>query len=249
MKGARTPPALAADNVSKSFGPVAALEGVSFGAHAGRVLVLLGDNGAGKTTLIKTLCGVLQPSSGRVLMDGEEAGFRNAADARMRGIATVFQDLAVCDLMTISRNIVLGNEPTKRFGPFRIYDYRRANEITQASLETLGVRLNADFDDLAATLSGGQRQAIAIARAIHYGSRCLILDEPTAALAVRQTQQVLDLVRRAADSGQAVILITHNVLHALEVADDIIALAHGSVVGEFERGDVTMEEVARLISH
>ena len=226
-----------------TFQSVTALRDISIEAHAGKVLALLGDNGAGKSTLIKVLSGVYQPTSGSVEVDGRPVTLRSAHDARAAGISTVFQDLAVCDLMSIARNMVLGNEPLKRFGPLRIYDAKEADRITTDALATLGVDLRRRLSDPAATLSGGQKQAVAIARAIVYGSRCLILDEPTAALAVRQTQQVLDQVRRARDAGQAVILIMHNLQQAMSVADEVVVLARGRVMGQFSSADADLERV------
>ncbi len=243
-----TAPVIALRGVTMSFQSVTALRDISIEAHAGKVLALLGDNGAGKSTLIKILSGVHQPTSGSVEVDGRPVTLRSAHDARAAGVSTVFQDLAVCDLMSIARNMVLGNEPCKRFGPLRIYDAGKADRITQDALTTLGVRLRGRLGDPAATLSGGQKQAVAIARAIAYGSRCLILDEPTAALAVRQTEQVLDQVRRARDAGQAVILIMHNLQQALSVADDIVVLARGRVTGRFSTADVDLERVTQLVA-
>jgi simple sugar transport system permease protein len=243
-----TAPVVALRDVTMSFQSVTALRDISIEAHAGKVLALLGDNGAGKSTLIKILSGVHQPTSGSVEVDGRPVTLRSAHDARAAGISTVFQDLAVCDLMSIARNMVLGNEPCKRFGPLRIYDARKADRIAKNALTTLGVRLRGRLGDPAATLSGGQKQAVAIARAIAYGSRCLILDEPTAALAVRQTEQVLDQVRRARDAGQAVILIMHNLQQALSVADDIVVLARGRVTGRFSTADVDIERVTQLVA-
>ena len=153
----------------------------------------------------------------------------------------------MCDLMSIARNMVLGNEPRKRLGPFSFFDAKASDRITEEALTTLGVRLRRRFADPAGTLSGGE-QAVAIARAIAYGSRCLILDEPTAALAVRQTNQVLDQVRRARGAGQAVILITHNLQQALSVADDIVVLARGCVMGQFSGEDVDIDRVTRLVA-
>jgi simple sugar transport system permease protein len=241
-------PVVALRDVTMSFQSVTALRDVSIEAHVGKVLALLGDNGAGKSTLIKVLSGVYQPTSGSVEVDGRPVTLRSAHDARAAGISTVFQDLAVCDLMSIARNMVLGNEPVKRFGPLRIYDAKKADRITTDALAALGVDLRRRLSDPAATLSGGQKQAVAIARAIVYGSRCLILDEPTAALAVRQTQQVLDQVRRARDAGQAVILIMHNLQQALSVADEVVVLARGRVMGQFSSVDVDLERVTELVA-
>jgi simple sugar transport system ATP-binding protein len=240
--------ALSGRNITKTFGPVTALDNVSFSAQYGRVLALLGDNGAGKTTLIKILCGVLQPDSGDLLMDGVVIRFGTPAEARRSGIATVFQDLAVCDLLSITRNIVLGNEPRVRVGPLSLYNAKEADRIAQEALDRLGARMDRELSSYARTLSGGQRQALAIARAMYYGSRCLILDEPTASLAARQATGVLTHVRSAADAGQAVILITHNYPQALSVADDILILAHGSIAGTFRKGEVTAEDVMSLVA-
>ena len=240
-------PIIALRDVTMSFQSVTALRNITLEAHVGKVLALLGDNGAGKSTLIKVLSGVYRPTSGSVEVDGRPVTLRSAHDARAAGISTVFQDLAVCDLMSIARNMVLGNEPVKRFGPLRIYDAKKADRITTDALATLGVDLRRRLSDPAATLSGGQKQAVAIARAIVYGSRCLILDEPTAALAVRQTQQVLDQVRRAREAGQAVILIMHNLQQALSVADEVIVLARGRVMGQFSSADADLERVTQLV--
>jgi simple sugar transport system ATP-binding protein len=241
-------PVVALRDVTMTFQSVTALRSISIEAHAGKVLALLGDNGAGKSTLIKLLSGVYRPTSGTVEVDGRLVVLRSAHAARAAGISTVFQDLAVCDLMSISRNMVLGNEPRRRIGPFRMYDAKRADRITSEALATLGVDLRRKLGDPAATLSGGQKQAVAIARAIAYGSRCLILDEPTAALAVRQTQQVLDQVRRARDAGQAVILIMHNLQQAMAVADAVVVLARGRVMGEFSAADADLAEVTELVA-
>jgi len=243
-----TTPVVALRDVTMTFQSVTALRDISIEAYAGKVLALLGDNGAGKSTLIKVLSGVYQPTSGSVEVDGRPIRLHSAHDARAAGISTVFQDLAVCDLMSISRNMVLGNEPLERFGPLRIYDAKKADRIAKDALATLGVDLRRRLSDPAATLSGGQKQAVAIARAIVYGSRCLILDEPTAALAVRQTQQVLDQVRRARDSGQAVMLIMHNLQQALSVADDVVVLARGRVMGQFSSADADLERVTQLVA-
>jgi simple sugar transport system ATP-binding protein len=243
-----TPPVVALRDVTMTFQSVTALRNISIEAHVGKVLALLGDNGAGKSTLIKVLSGVYRPTSGSVEVDGRPVTLHSAHDARAAGISTVFQDLAVCDLMSIVRNMVLGNEPRKRFGALRIYDARKADRITIDALATLGVDLRRRLSDPAATLSGGQKQAVAIARAIVYGSRCLILDEPTAALAVRQTQQVLDQVRRARDAGQAVILIMHNLQQAMSVADDVVVLSRGRVMGRFSSADADLERVTQLVA-
>lgn len=241
------PPVVALRDVTMAFQSVVALRGVTLEAPAGKVLALLGDNGAGKSTLIKVLSGVHRPTSGTVEVDGRPVILRSAHEARAAGISTVFQDLAVCDTMSISRNMVLGNEPVKWFGPIRLFDAKRSNEIAERALTTLGVTLGRQLSDPAATLSGGQKQAVAIARAIAFGSRCLILDEPTASLAVRQTDQVLKQVRRARDAGQAVILIMHNLQQALSVADTVVVLARGRVMGQFDSATADIAEITDLV--
>jgi simple sugar transport system ATP-binding protein len=240
-------PVVAVRNVTMRFESVVALRDITLEAHQGRVLALLGDNGAGKSTLIKILSGVHQPTEGRVEVDGVPTVLRSPHVARELGISTVFQDLAVCELLSIARNVVLGNEPERRLGWLHWLDMKASERIAHDALTTLGVDLNRDLSDPAGTLSGGQRQAIAIARAIYYGSRCLILDEPTAALAVRQTQQVLDQVVRARDAGQAVILITHNLEQALSVADSAVVLARGRIVGSYDEPTSQADEITRLV--
>jgi simple sugar transport system ATP-binding protein len=235
-------------SISNSFGTVKALRDVSFKVRYGRVLTLLGDNGAGKSTLIKIITGVSQPDRGELLLDGQPIRFRNPREARKHGIATVFQDLAVCEMLSITRNVVLGNEPTRWVGPLRLYDAKGADRIARRALAGLGARINRQLSSNARTLSGGERQALAIARAMYYGSKCLILDEPTASLAARQAQGVLDHVRGAADAGQAVVLITHNYLQALNVADDVLVLARGSVVASFEEERPSLEELMSLVA-
>jgi simple sugar transport system ATP-binding protein len=241
-------PVIEAREVWKFFGPTEALRNVSLAAFAGRVLALLGDNGAGKSTLIKILNGVLQPTRGELRMHGAPVRFSNPSEARQRGIATVFQDLAVCNLLSITRNIVLGSEPTKSFGPVRWFDSKRANELAEQALNQIGVFFTHDLSESAVSLSGGERQSLAIARAMLFGSTCLILDEPTSALAVRQATKVLDHVRAAADAGQAVILITHNFSHALSVADDIFVLGHGRVVATYQKGEIDLEQLTTLVA-
>lgn len=241
-------PVVALRHVTRRFQSVVALQDVTLAVHASEVLALLGDNGAGKSTLIKILSGVHRPTSGTVEVDGQETDLRDPRHARQLGISTVFQDLAVCELLSISRNMVLGNEPTRGFGPFRWFDAREARRISEEALGVLGAFVHRSMDDPAATLSGGQRQAVAIARAIHFGSRCLILDEPTAALAVRQTEQVLDQVRVARDSGQAVILITHDLGQALSVADTVVVLSRGRVAGTFPAADSRLDDIVALMA-
>ncbi|HEX5466852.1 MAG TPA: ATP-binding cassette domain-containing protein [Candidatus Limnocylindrales bacterium] len=239
-------PVLEARDISKDFGRVIALEHVSLSVRAGEVNCLLGDNGAGKSTLIKTLSGVHQPDSGTLAMDGQPVVLRSPRDALDRGIATVYQDLAVLPLMSISRNFFLGSEPTIGWGPFRRFDVANAGRIATEQMLEIGIRVR-DTSQLVGTLSGGERQTLAIARAEYFGARVLILDEPTSALGVKEAAIVLRHVIRARAKGLGVIFITHNVQHALPVGDRFTILSHGRLAGEFRRGEVGQDELLRLM--
>jgi simple sugar transport system ATP-binding protein len=241
-------PVIEAINVSKAFGATTALVDVSLKAYAGRILALLGDNGAGKSTLIKILSGVFPPDRGELRFRGTPVTFANPAQARELGIATVFQDLAVCELLSVTRNIVLGREPQKGFGPFKWLDLKRADEMARSALYQLGVRWERGLDERGVNISGGERQSLAIARAMFFGSSLLVLDEPTSALAVRQAGRVLDHIVQARDRGQAVILITHNFRHALSVADDLTVLAQGRVGAHFRRDEIELDELTDLVA-
>jgi simple sugar transport system ATP-binding protein len=241
-------PVMEAVNVSKAFGATTALVDVSLKAYAGRILALLGDNGAGKSTLIKILSGVFPPDKGELRFCGERVLFRNPAQARRRGIATVFQDLAVCELLSVTRNVILGREPQKGFGPFKWLDLKRADEMARSALHQLGVRWERGLDERGVNISGGERQSLAIARAMYFGSSLLVLDEPTSALAVRQAGRVLDHIVEARNQGQAVILITHNFRHALSVADDLTVLAQGRVAAHFRRDEIELDALTELVA-
>ncbi len=239
-------PLLRIVNVRKAFGNVAALRGVSFDIDAASVTCLLGDNGAGKSTLIRVLSGVHRADDGLVLLDGRPTVFRSPRDARAAGVATVHQELALLPLMSVWRNFVLGAEPTCGAAPFRRIDVGRARAMTTEGLARLGVSLE-DIDRPVATLSGGQRQAVAIARALADGARILILDEPTAALGVRQTRLVLDAIDAARSRGIAVILITHNPRHAYPVGDRYVVLRQGEVARVESRDETSVEALAELM--
>ena len=241
-------PVIEAVNISKAFGATTALVDVSLRAYAGRILALLGDNGAGKSTLIKILSGVFPPDRGELRFRGEPVVFANPAQARQRGIATVFQDLAVCELLSVTRNIVLGREPQKGIGPLKWLDVKKADEMARSALHRLGVRWERGLDERGVNISGGERQSLAIARAMFFGSSLLVLDEPTSALAVRQAGRVLDHIVHARDQGQAVILITHNFRHALSVADDLTVLAQGRVAAHFRRDEIELDELTDLVA-
>ena len=226
---------LALENASKYFGSVIALEDVSMDLKAGEVHALLGDNGAGKSTLIKILSGVYQPDKGRYLVGDEEVHFTSPRDALARGIATVYQDLAMIPLMGISRNFFLGQEPEKGWGPFKRFDLQTANAITREELHKMGIEIR-DPEHAVGTLSGGERQSVAIARAVYFGANVLILDEPTAALGVKEAAVVLKYIAQARARNLGVIFITHNVHHAYPIADRFTILNRGRSYGTFDEG-------------
>ena len=240
-------PLLELRDVGKDYGSVIALDGISATVRAGEVTCVLGDNGAGKSTLIKVLSGVHRPDRGQVLLDGEPVSFGAPRDALDAGIATVFQDLAMIPLMAIWRNFFLGAEPTKGWGPFRRFDSARAKDITRRELAAMGIDIR-DPDQPVGTLSGGERQSVAIARAVHFGARVLILDEPTSALGVKQAGVVLRYVAQARDRGVGVVLITHNPHHAYPVGDRFLVLNRGRSLGEFGKADIDRDELTRLMA-
>jgi simple sugar transport system ATP-binding protein len=240
------PPLLEARNISKYFGAVVALEGVSLAVRAGEINCLLGDNGAGKSTLIKTLSGVHPPDEGTLAVDGEPVTFTSPRDALNAGIATVYQDLSVMPLMSISRNFFLGNEPTIGFGPFRRFDSAKAATIAREEMKNIGIDVR-DTEQLVGTLSGGERQTLAIARAEYFGARVLILDEPTSALGVKESAFVLRHAIAARNKGLGVIFITHNVQHALPIGDSFTILTRGRSGGTFRRGELNAEQLHALM--
>jgi simple sugar transport system ATP-binding protein len=240
-------PLMEARGVSKYFGHVVALEDISMEVRAGQVMCLLGDNGAGKSTLIKTFSGVHQPTRGTILVDGEEVVFNSPRDAIDRGIATVYQDLAMIPLSGISRNFFLGREPTKGVGPFRRFDVAKADRITREELDKIGIELR-DTSQPVATLSGGERQSVAIARAVYFGAKVLILDEPTSALGVKQAAIVLRYVAQTREQGLGVIFITHNVHHAYMIGDRFTVLNHGRSMGTFDKGEISVAELEKMMA-
>lgn len=244
---AATRPVLEADAVSVRYGHVEALDDVSLAIPPASVTCLLGDNGAGKSTLIKVLSGVIPPTAGRLLLDSAPVRFDSPRDARASGIATLYQDLGLAPLMSVWRNFVLGAEPVRGRGPFRRIDVTLARHSAREGLGEMGIEI-ADVDAAVGRLSGGQRQAVAIARAVRHGARVLILDEPTAALGVRQTGNVLDAVRRARERGLAVILVTHNPAHAWPVGDRFVVLRQGRLAGAWPRTDITRDRLTSLMS-
>ena len=239
-------PLLEARNITKYFGAVVAIEDVSLTVRAGEVTCLLGDNGAGKSTLIKTLSGVHPPDVGTLAVNGEPVRFTSPRDALDAGIATVYQDLSVMPLMSISRNFFLGNEPTFGFGPFKRFDEAKASRIAREQMHDIGIDVR-DTDQLVGTLSGGERQTLAIARAEYFGAKVLILDEPTSALGVKESAIVLRHAISARNKGLGVIFITHNVQHALPIGDSFTILTRGRSGGTYRRGELNAEQLHALM--
>ncbi len=237
-------PLLEARGVVKSFGRVRALRGASFTVYPGEVVALVGDNGAGKSTLVKTLAGVHSPDEGELLVDGRPVSFGSPVDAREHGIEVVYQDLALAAELPPAANLYLGREILKRgiLGKLGVLDDKAMRARGDAAFHDLGVRIQ-DTSSTVAAMSGGQRQGIAVARACMWASRVVFMDEPTAALGVVQTRNVLDLILRVRERGIAVVLISHNMPEVLEVADRVEVLRLGRRVARFRRGDVTMEQI------
>lgn len=243
-----TKPVIELRNVDKSFGPIDVLHEISLKVGEGEVLCLLGDNGAGKSTLIKTLAGVHAPTRGEILMDGQPTSFSGPRDAQSRGIATVHQFGGTYPLMSVGRNFFMGMEPTKGVGPFKVFDRETANKVAVEEVQKMGITRITDGDRLVGGLSGGERQSLAIARAVYFGARVLILDEPTAALGVKQAAHVLRIVNEAKRRGLAVIFITHQVMHAMAVGDHFAVLIRGAIAADFRKGEKSREEIADLMA-
>jgi len=243
----QTVPLIEVQSVSKYFGSVVALKDISMSVHAGEVMCLLGDNGAGKSTLIKILSGVHRPSDGHYMVEGKEARFSSPRDALNAGIATVFQDLAMIPLMGISRNFFLGSEPTTGWGPFRRFNVNYANRVTREELARMGIQIR-DTGQPVGTLSGGERQSVAIARAVYFGAKVLILDEPTAALGVKEAGIVLRYIAQARARGLGVIFITHNPHHAYPIGDHFTLLNRGSSMGTFAKSEISREELTSMMA-
>jgi simple sugar transport system ATP-binding protein len=240
-------PLIDVKDISKQFGSVIALSGVSMAVWPGEVHCLLGDNGAGKSTLIKTLSGVHAPSSGQIVIDGRPAVLTGPRDALDRGIATVFQDLAMIPLMSITRNFFMGREVTRGAGPMRRFDVETANRVAREEMRKIGIDVR-DPTQAVGTLSGGERQCVAIARAVYFGAKVLILDEPTSALGVKQASMVLKYVAQARARGLGVIFITHNVHHAWAVGDKFTVLNRGRTMGTHTKASITREELLNMMA-
>ena len=234
-------------DIGKSYGAVNALSGVSTTVAAGQVTCVLGDNGAGKSTFIKMLAGAHTPSEGELLLDGEPVTFASPRAALGAGIATVYQDLAVVPLMPVWRNFFLGSEVRKGAGPLSRLDIGFMRRTTKTELANMGIDLR-DVDQPIGTLSGGERQCVAIARAVYFGAKVLILDEPTAALGVKQSGVVLKYILQARERGLGVIFITHNPHHAYPVGDRFLLLKRGRTLGYYGKDEISREELTALMA-
>ena len=243
-----TAPIVELKGITKRFFGVTAVNNVSLALHPGHVLCLLGENGAGKSTIIKILTGVETPTLGQVLVDGAPVHFSSPKDAREQGIATVYQEVATLPLMSVARNFVLAAEPSKGRGLFKRLDLDEAARIALARLHELGISRVVDGEQLVGTLSGGERQALAIGRAVHFGARVLVLDEPTAALGVRESATVLKLIDKVRDRGVAVLFITHNAYHAYAAGDRFMVLRRGRELASFAKRERSIGEVIELMA-
>jgi D-xylose transport system ATP-binding protein len=242
-------PVLALEGVSKSFGAVQALQDVDFEVRSGEVVALVGDNGAGKSTLVKAIAGINPPDSGTILFEGEPVNIREANDAVNLGIATVYQDLALCDNLDVVENLFLGREEraSGASGVLRGLDETDMEQRSHELLDQLAVTI-IDMRAEAGTLSGGQRQQVAIARSLLGEPKVVLLDEPTAALGVRQTAQVLELIRRLRERGHGVLVISHNLADVFEVADRIFVLRLGKKAGDFKAGEASQDQIVGAIT-
>jgi D-xylose transport system ATP-binding protein len=237
-------PILSLRQVNKSFGPVHVLKDVNFDAYAGKVTALVGDNGAGKSTLIKCIAGIYTPETGEFIFEGNKVSIAGPRDATALGIEIVYQDLALCDNLDIVHNMFLGREEKSGI----TLNESTMESMAKKTLDGLSVRTVKSIRQKVASLSGGQRQTVAIARAVLWNSKVVILDEPTAALGVAQTEQVLKLVRQLADNGLAVIVISHNLNDVFQVADNIAAMYLGTMAAQVEKTSVNQNDVVRLIT-
>ena len=237
-------PILSLRKVNKSFGPVHVLKDVDFDAYAGKVTALVGDNGAGKSTLIKCIAGIYTPETGEFIFEGNKVTIAGPRDATALGIEIVYQDLALCDNLDIVHNMFLGREEKSGI----TLNESTMESMAKKTLDGLSVRTVKSIRQKVASLSGGQRQTVAIARAVLWNSKVVILDEPTAALGVAQTEQVLKLVRQLADNGLAVIVISHNLNDVFQVADNIAAMYLGTLAAQVDKNSVNQNDVVRLIT-
>jgi simple sugar transport system ATP-binding protein len=240
-------PLLELDNIGKYYGNIIALQGVTTEVHAGQVTCVLGDNGAGKSTFIKILAGVHKHDQGEFRLEGNPVSFNSPREALSSGIAAVYQDLAMVPLMSVWRNFFLGSEPTKGRWPVEWIDKSFAKQTAKEEMAKMGIDIR-DTEQPVGTLSGGERQSVAIARAVYFGAKVLILDEPTSALGVKQSGVVLRYILEAARRGLGVIFITHNPNHAFPVGDRFLILNRGRSMGNFAKDEISQSELTSLMA-
>jgi simple sugar transport system ATP-binding protein len=240
-------PAFELHAISRDFGSIRAVDNVDLVVHQGEVVGVVGDNGAGKSTLLKIMNGFHRPTSGTIKVFGEDAAFDSPADARARGIETVYQDLALVDEITLWRNFFLGKELYRSLGPIAVLRAVEMQRICREQLENMGLTGFRSPDETAANLSGGERQSLAITRAVYFGAKVLLLDEPTAALAVREANHVIRAIEAARARGVAILYIDHNLAHVHPVADRLVVLEHGRVSAILEKGSTSLEELIRRL--
>jgi D-xylose transport system ATP-binding protein len=242
-----TGPLLELDNIVKNYGAIEALKGISFAIGRGEVVALLGDNGAGKSTLVKIIAGGLQPTSGRMVFEGQERLFGSPAEAKAAGIETVYQDLSLCTNVDVVANFFMGREIVKRFLGIPIIQEREMQTVVEKAMANAGTRIPSMRVNVE-HLSGGQRQAIELNRFVHWGGKLVLLDEPFAALGVEQTRRGLDMIKRIAAQGIGVVIITHIMAQAFQVADRMVVIRQGKVAGNVERAKTSPDEVVRMIT-
>jgi simple sugar transport system ATP-binding protein len=241
-------PVFALRSVSHSYGRNKVIFDVDLSVWPGEVVGLVGDNGAGKSTLLKIFAGYQRPTSGTLRFMGKDISFRSPAEARAMGIEAVYQDLAIVDQLNLWRNFFLGKEMVRTIGPLRLLLRTRMRREAEAAIAELGLTRIRSAEELVSTLSGGERQSVAITRAVHFGAKLLLLDEPTAALSVRETRNVLQSIGHAREHGLGVLYIDHNISHVLPLADRIVLLELGRVARVIDRGEVSVEELQELIA-
>ncbi|MBN9256370.1 MULTISPECIES: ATP-binding cassette domain-containing protein [unclassified Mesorhizobium] len=242
-----TAPLLVLENVTKNYGAIQALRGISFSIGRGEVVALLGDNGAGKSTLVKIIAGGLEPSSGRMLFEGKEFLARSPAEAKAAGIETVYQDLSLCTNVDVVANFFMGREMTRKVLGVPILDERGMEQVVAKALANAGTRIPS-LRTKVEHLSGGQRQAIELNRFVHWGGKLVLLDEPFAALGVEQTRRGLDMIRQVANQGIGVVIITHIMQQAFQVADRIVVIRQGVVAGDVARNKTSPDAVINMIT-
>jgi simple sugar transport system ATP-binding protein len=245
---AQPPDAIRVEHVTKSFGAVVALRDVSMHLQRGEVLGLIGDNGAGKSTLIKILTGYLKPDAGRILIDGQEVSLRSVDHARSLGIDTVYQDLALVPGLSVAHNMFLKRELVTGFGPFKVLNNAEMRKRARKYIDDIGIGTLRSVSSEVAMLSGGQRQAIAIARSVHSGARTLLLDEPLAAMGAKEGEIILDLIRDLKERGHSMIVVAHNYIHVVEICDRVNLLQHGTITFDKPTAETSVEELTDLVA-